>query len=70
MMTKLPIENIETTGDVPLPRFGHTITQIAKNIVIMFGGATGDTGKYSMTGDTFSLNTQKKCWAKINSNTN
>ena len=59
--------NIETAGDVPLPRFGHTITPISKYVGIMFGGATGDTGKYCMTGESFSFNTQKKCWTKINS---
>jgi len=32
-------------GDVPKPRFGHTIAQISTTKIILFGGATGDTGK-------------------------
>jgi len=44
---------VEVTGNAPLPRFGHTMTPISKTKVILFGGATGDTGRYSITGDTY-----------------
>lgn len=40
-----PMESLNVEGDVPLSRFGHTTTQVSKNKVILFGGATGDTGK-------------------------
>ena len=59
-------EDLEVTGDVPLPRFGHTITVVSKHKVILFGGATGDTGKFSMTGDTYMFNVMKRCWIKLN----
>ncbi len=49
------VEKIEIYGTNPLPRFGHTITYINKGKAILFGGATGDTGKYSITADTFSF---------------
>jgi hypothetical protein len=39
------MEPIVASGQIPLPRFGHTTTQISKNKIILFGGATGDTGK-------------------------
>jgi len=47
---------MEAYGDVPQARFGHTITLVSKNKVVLFGGATGDTGRYSMTGETFLFN--------------
>lgn len=31
-------------GDLPSPRFGHTTTFVGDNRVVLFGGATGDTG--------------------------
>jgi protein phosphatase len=40
---------VEVYGEVPLARFGHTITQVSKTKVMIFGGATGDTGKYMIT---------------------
>ena len=43
------MEKIDVNGNIPLARFGHTITYIAKGKAILFGGATGDTGKYSIT---------------------
>lgn len=46
-------EPFDVKGDIPLARFGHTITLISKTKAILFGGATGDTGKYSITGDTY-----------------
>lgn len=59
------IEDLEVFGDVPQARFGHTITAVSKTKVVLFGGATGDTGKYSMTGDTFLFNVLTKSWNKL-----
>ena len=53
---------MEVHGDIPMARFGHTITVVAKQKVVLFGGATGDTGKYSMTGDTYLFNVIGKSW--------
>lgn len=58
-------ELIETIGDPLQPRFGHTITPINSQKVILFGGATGDAGKYTMTGDTFLFTTPSRCWIKL-----
>ena len=38
-----------------MPRFGHTITFINKGKAILFGGASGHTCQYSITGDTYSF---------------
>ena len=61
------MEKLEVTGNIPLARFGHTITYISKGKAILFGGATGDTGKYSITGETYSFDIVSKMWKKVES---
>ena len=39
---------------------------VNKYKVVLFGGATGDTGKYSMTGETFMFNLLLKTWTELN----
>ena len=58
-------EKVDTFGEVPLARFGHTITHVSKTKVILFGGATGDTGKYVITGDTYTLCIMQFKWQKL-----
>ncbi len=58
-------EKVDMSGDVPQPRFGHTITVVAKHKAVLFGGASGDAGKYIMTGDTYILNTLKRSWLRL-----
>ena len=41
---------------------------VHKTKVVLFGGATGDTGKYSMTGETYMFNILTKTWSKLNGN--
>ena len=60
------MEDLEVYGDIPMARFGHTITLVSKTKVVLFGGATGDTGKYSMTGETYLFNILTKTWSKLN----
>ena len=62
------VEELDVYGDVPMARFGHTITLVSKTKVVLFGGATGDTGKYSMTGETYLFNILTKTWSKLNGN--
>jgi hypothetical protein len=71
---------VEVFGEVPLARFGHTITQgtfysailntliVSKSKVILFGGATGDTGRYVITGDTYALDIIGNKWSKLEGN--
>lgn len=65
-MVQGAVEELEAYGDVPQARFGHTITLVSKNKVVLFGGATGDTGRYSMTGETFIFNFIDKNWQRLN----
>jgi Galactose oxidase, central domain len=60
------VEELDVYGEVPMARFGHTITLVSKTKVVLFGGATGDTGKYSMTGETYLFNILTKTWSKLN----
>jgi hypothetical protein len=60
------VEELDVYGEVPMARFGHTITLVSKTKVVLFGGATGDTGKYSMTGETYMFNILTKTWQKLN----
>ena len=63
------VEELEVNGDIPQARFGHTITIVSKAKVVLFGGATGDTGKYSMTGETYMYNILNKAWQKLTGKT-
>lgn len=40
-------------------------TIVSKSKVILFGGATGDTGKYIITGDTYGLDLIGNKWSKL-----
>ena len=59
------VEPFNTFGEVPLARFGHTMTQVSKSKVVLFGGATGDTGKYVITGDVYILCMMTSKWQKL-----
>jgi len=65
MASRSTIEKFEVRGEVPLPRFGHTITLISRSKLILFGGATGDTGRYSITGDTYYLDLSTRTWSRL-----
>jgi hypothetical protein len=58
-------ETLDIAKNVPQARFGHTITMVNKYKVVLFGGATGDTGKYSMTGETFIFNMLLRTWTEL-----
>ena len=57
---------IDVKGEIPHSRFGHTITALNNDLVILFGGAIGDMGKYSMTADTYLFSNSARCWKKLN----
>eukprot|EP00930_Biecheleria_cincta_P025548 TRINITY_DN18176_c0_g1_i1.p1 TRINITY_DN18176_c0_g1~~TRINITY_DN18176_c0_g1_i1.p1 ORF type:complete len:843 (+),score=113.12 TRINITY_DN18176_c0_g1_i1:147-2675(+) len=52
-------------GDCPSPRFGHTSTFVGDHRVVLFGGATGDSGRYTITADAFMLNSSTNTWSRI-----
>ncbi|KAH8584532.1 serine threonine phosphatase alpha [Cryptosporidium sp. chipmunk genotype I] len=42
-------------GDIPTARFGHSTTFVGNSKVVLFGGAIGDSGRYTITADTYIL---------------
>jgi len=59
------IETLEVHGEVPCARFGHTTTALSKELVILFGGAIGDMGKYTMSSDTYAFHILTSTWSKL-----
>jgi len=55
----------QQNGDVPAPRFGHTTTLVGNSRVVLFGGATGDSGRYTITADAYMLEASTDCWSRI-----
>ena len=49
------IEKVNTFGNVPVAKFGHTATQISSNKIIIFGGASGNVDTYSITNECYCL---------------
>lgn len=43
----------------------YNFVVVSKSKVILFGGATGDTGKYIITGDTYGLDLIGNKWSKL-----
>jgi hypothetical protein len=53
----------------PLPKVKaasvNQLVLVSKSKVILFGGATGDTGRYVITGDTYALDIIGNKWSKL-----
>jgi hypothetical protein len=61
------MENIIHTLDNDMsPRFGHTITLISKTKAVLFGGATGSDGHFSINSDTYLYLLDQQKWIKLN----
>ncbi|CEM20884.1 unnamed protein product [Vitrella brassicaformis CCMP3155] len=55
----------DQNGEQPSARFGHTTTVVGGTRVILFGGATGDAGRYTITADAYALDLSSNTWQKI-----
>ena len=53
------------SGDIPIARFGHTLNLVNKTSAILFGGATGDAGRYDINNDTYVLDIPLARWRKV-----
>ena len=53
------------SGDVPLARFGHTCCHVGDSYVVLFGGATGDGGRYTINNDTYLVDVRSNTWKKL-----
>lgn len=55
---------------MPVAKFGHTATPVAKDKIIIFGGASGNVDTYSITNECFCLDIQQNqtvtfTWRKL-----
>lgn len=64
-MEKAPWEYIKNIDNDMSPRFGHTITLVHKSKAVLFGGATGVDGKFSINSDTYVFYVESKKWLKL-----
>jgi hypothetical protein len=64
-MAELEIGKVAMSGDIPAPRFGHTLTMVSKTRAVLFGGAIGDSGKFIITNETYIFDVPQKKWRKL-----
>ena len=56
---------VDTNGNRPAPRFGHSLVMINTLKVCIFGGAIGDTRKINYSNETYIYNILTKLWIKL-----
>ena len=61
---------VDTNGNRPAPRFGHSLVMINNIKVCIFGGAIGDTRKINYSNETYIYNILTKLWIKLEVGTN
>ena len=57
---------VDTNGNKPLPRFGHSLISLSQVKLILFGGAVGDVRNYKCSNEIYIFNLMTKIWTKIN----
>ena len=43
-MKRIIAQDVQVTGDIPPPRFGHTLTMVSQDKAVLFGGAVSISG--------------------------
>ena len=61
---------VDSNGNKPSPRFGHSLVVINDVKICIFGGAIGDTKKISYSNETYIFNILTKLWIKLEININ
>ena len=61
---------VDTNGNRPAPRFGHSLVMINNIKICIFGGAIGDTRKINYSNETYIYNILTKLWIKLEVGTN
>jgi protein phosphatase len=71
-MKALQADKIKVTGDVPSPRFGHTLTMVSASKAVLFGGAvsaqsTADitVDRFVITNETYLFDFVTSVWSKL-----
>ena len=58
----------ETINEHNSVHLNNLYISVSRTKVVIFGGATGDTGKYIITGDTYLLDQSNSRWSKLEGN--
>ena len=61
---------VDSNGNKPSPRFGHSLVMINNIKICVFGGAIGDTRKINYSNETYIFNILTKLWIKLEVNIN
>ena len=61
----IDIFSVDTNGNRPAPRFGHSLVMINNIKICIFGGAIGDTRKINYSNETYIYNILTKLWIKL-----
>ena len=61
---------VDSNGNKPSPRFGHSLVMINNVKICIFGGAIGDTRKINYSNETYIFNILTKLWIKLEINAN
>jgi protein phosphatase len=56
---------VKTKGEGPTARFGHTITMVSPRLAILYGGAIGQTEKYTITGVIYKYDMKENLWSPL-----
>ena len=56
---------VESSGNKPSSRFGHSITLINSVKTVLFGGAVGDIRNFHFANDTYVFNLMTRMWIQI-----
>ena len=56
---------VKTKGEGPTARFGHTITMVSPRLAILYGGAIGQTEKYTITGVIYKYDMKEDTWTSL-----
>ena len=57
---------VDSSGNKPSSRFGHSITLINPVKTVLFGGAVGDIRNFHFANDTYVFNLMTRIWVQIN----
>ena len=58
---------IMRSDTLPQPRFGHTVNQISKTSIVVFGGAISAPGNYTMSAELYLYDIPKNHWRLLTS---
>ena len=61
---------VDSNGNKPSPRFGHSLVMINDIKICIFGGAIGDTRRINYSNETYLFNILTKLWIKLEINNN